>query len=93
MPEGISAGRDPFPTSMNQGKEARDMPVTLEPKGGVSLRSICPEARIFGGEDIRVPTRLAGLCCDDAVGVILLCHLPTSHTNLNVVLWQDILAD
>ncbi len=37
------------------------MPVALEHKGGVSLRSICPEARIFGGEDIRIRA-----CCGDA---------------------------
>ena len=46
---------------MNQGKEAEDMPQVLEHAGGVSLRAICPEARIFGGEDIRIRA-----CCGDA---------------------------
>jgi UDP-N-acetylmuramoyl-L-alanyl-D-glutamate--2,6-diaminopimelate ligase len=58
---GIAAANDPFPHSMNQGKEAADMPQTANCADGVSLRAVCPEARLFGGEDIRIRS-----CCGDA---------------------------
>ena len=37
------------------------MPVASEFAGGISLRTICPEARIFGSDDIRIRA-----CCGDA---------------------------
>jgi UDP-N-acetylmuramoyl-L-alanyl-D-glutamate--2,6-diaminopimelate ligase len=46
---------------MNQGKEAADMHSALDRSVGVSLRSICPDGRFLGSDDVRVES-----CCSDA---------------------------
>jgi UDP-N-acetylmuramoyl-L-alanyl-D-glutamate--2,6-diaminopimelate ligase len=46
---------------MHQGKEAVAMRQTVDTPGGLSLRSVCPDARLFGGDDIRIQA-----CCGDA---------------------------
>jgi UDP-N-acetylmuramoyl-L-alanyl-D-glutamate--2,6-diaminopimelate ligase len=46
---------------MNQGKEAAGMQTALNRRAGVSLRSVCPDARFFGSDDVRVTS-----CCCEA---------------------------